>query len=273
MNGDIKIGIIGGTGLESDLNILTDARVMYAVETPYGKTSDESYVEGKIGDIPVIVVGRHGKDHSISPSNVNYCANLWMLKSIGCTHVLATTACGSLKEHIKPGTFCVIDQYIDRTQGRRRNTLYSVSHVPQVKPFDEVLQQILEKSCEELNYEYHKKATTVTIEGPRFSTLAESRLYQSWNCDIVNMTTVPEAQIAAELGLVYAALALVTDYDCWHCDDDESVSVELVGKRLVDLRVRALKVLCRAVIKCGEYDWQSIMKRKQEIASTALMCE
>ncbi|RWS31887.1 S-methyl-5'-thioadenosine phosphorylase-like protein [Leptotrombidium deliense] len=272
----IKIGIIGGTGLESDVNILTDVKQLKTEETPFGCPSDEYVTEGFIGEIPVIIMGRHGKDHNISPTNVNYAANLWTLKSNGCTHVLVTTACGSLKQQIAPGSLCIVDQYIDRTQGKRRNTIYTVSHIPQGLPFDRTLQvliELLEESCAENGVEYHKRVTTVTIEGPRFSTLAESRLYQSWGCDIVNMTSVPEAQLAAEMGLVYAALALVTDYDCWHCDESESVCVELVDKRMKELKIKASKVLVSAVKKCSAINWQQIIDEKSQTAKNAIMCQ
>ncbi|CAG2115836.1 unnamed protein product, partial [Medioppia subpectinata] len=181
-----------------------------------------------------------------------------------------TTACGSLKLELTPGDFAVLDQYIDRTCLRSR-TYYKVSHIPQGRPFDPKLQQLLEQSCAQLGFKCHPKVTTVTIEGPRFSTLAESKLHKSWGADIVNMTTVPEAQLAAELGLIYGALALVTDYDCWHDSDDESVNVELVMNRLKQLSEKAKQVLVLTVKKISETDWTALVDKKQRDAKSAIM--
>ena len=136
-------------------------------------------ISGTIEGTPVVIMGRHGCKHDINPSDVNYRANLWTLKELGCTHLLVTTACGSLKLSISPGDFAVVDQYIDRTCLRKR-TFYKVSHIPQGRPFDIKMQTILEECCKQLAYKCHSSVTTVTIEGPRFSTLAESRLYKSW---------------------------------------------------------------------------------------------
>lgn len=266
----LKIGIIGGTGLDQDSEILKDKRMVDIEKGPYGETSDSQVICGTIEGVVVYIMGRHGRRHDVNPSDVNYRANLWALKQLGCTHVLVTTACGSLRQDISPGDFAIIDQYIDRTLGRSR-TFYKVSHIPQAKPFNQKLQEILEKSCTELNYKFHPKVTTVTIEGPRFSTLAESRLHQSWGCHIVNMTTVPEAQLAAELGLIYGALALVTDYDCWHESGDECVNVELVMNRLKQLSERAKHVLVLAVKNISETDWTHVWREKQNEAKSAIM--
>ena len=138
-------------------------------------------------------------------------------------------------------------------------------------PYDPQVQDILEESCKELGYKYHPKGTTITIEGPRFSTLAESRLYQSWGCDIVNMTAVPEAQLAAEAGLIYASLALVTDYDCWHEDEQESVSVNLVAQRMELLGEKARAVLHRSIEKMKAIDWSAKLKMKETQAKEAIM--
>jgi 5'-methylthioadenosine phosphorylase len=268
----LKIGIIGGTGIDQDSSIIKDKKLLDIKTTPYGSASDSQVISGTIEGVEVFIMGRHGSKHEVNPSDVNYRANLWSLKELGCTHVLVTTACGSLKQDITPGDFAILDQYIDRTIGRSRS-FYKVSHIPQNKPFDQKLQQILIDSCVELNYKYHPKVTAVTIEGPRFSTLAESRLHQSWGCDIVNMTTVPEAQLAAELGLIYASLALVTDYDVWHESDDECVSVELVTNRLKQLAQRAKNVLVLAVKKVSQTDWTQVWTEKQNTAKSAIMTE
>lgn len=271
-NPALKVGIIGGTGLDRDSSIIKDLKLTSVSTTPYGDPSDSQVVCGRIEGTEVVIMGRHGSKHDINPSDVNYRANLWTLKQLGCTHVLVTTACGSLRMEVAPGDFAVLDQYIDRTCLRAR-TFFKVSHIPQVRPFSPKLQQILEQSCAQLDYKCHRAVTTVTIEGPRFSTLAESRLYQSWGADIVNMTTVPEAQLAAELGLIYGALALVTDYDCWHESDSESVSVDLVMNRLKLLAERAKNVLVLAVKTISEIDWTQDLERKVSEAKTAVMFE
>lgn len=268
----LKIGIIGGTGLDRDSSIIKDLKLISVETTPYGNPSDSQVVSGTIEGVDVVVMGRHGSQHNINPSDVNYRANLWTLRQLGCTHALVTTACGSLKLDITPGDFATIDQYIDRTSLRAR-TFYKVSHIPQARPFDPKIEQILEESCAELGLKCHPKVTTITIEGPRFSTLAESRLYQSWGSDIVNMTTVPEAQLAAELGLIYGALALVTDYDCWHESDGESVNVELVMNRLKQLAENAKNILVLAVKKISETDWNQTWIRRQNEAKSAIMFE
>lgn len=268
---EIKVGIIGGTGLDQDSSILQEKKEVTVETTPYGDPSDLQIISGKIHGIEVYILGRHGKNHNINPSNVNYRANLWTLKGLGCTHILVTTACGSLKEELAPGDFGILDQYIDRTVIRQR-TFYTVSHIPQGKPINETMQKILVESCTELGFKFHPKITTVTIEGPRFSTLAESRLYKSWGADIVNMTTVPEVQLSAELGLIYGALALVTDYDCWHESETESVSVELVSNRLRELGERAKNVIVLAIKKIGQHDWKDVLARKQNEAQAAIMC-
>lgn len=268
----LKIGIIGGTGLDQDSSILKDRKSIPVGETPYGLPSDQELVSGKIGDVEVYILARHGRNHDISPTNVNYRANLWTLQSLGVTHVLATTACGSLKEALAPGHLAIVDQYIDRTNIRQGRSFYKVCHVPQQQPFDRKMQQILVDSCKEASYTCHPSVTAVCIEGPRFSTLAESKLYQSWGADLVNMTLVPEAQLATELGLAYASLALVTDYDCWH-SEELSVSVELVMKTLKELSTKAKDVLVRAIGKINAIDWSETIEFKKKLAQNSIMAK
>ena len=178
---------------------------------------------------------RHGKGHTIMPTHVNYRANLWALKEEGCTHVLVTTACGSLREEIKPGDCVILDQFIDRTT-KRVSTFYDgqpghlkgVCHIPMDTPFCERTRGILIKTAKKLGEfsAVHENGTVLTIEGPRFSTKAESHLWRTWGAHIVNMTTVPEVCLARELGLSYSAVALATDYDCWR-QPDEAVSTHV----------------------------------------------
>lgn len=271
-NNKIKIGIIGGTGLDQDTTILKDFSIKKATSTPWGDPSSNEIVSGKIDDVEVFILARHGKKHNINPTHVNYRANLWILKEFGCTHILATSACGSLKEAISPGHFGILDQYIDRTTVRGGRSFYRVAHIPQSKPFDPQLQEILWKSTQELGYTCHRPMTIVCIEGPRFSTLAESQLYQSWNADAVGMTQVPEVPLASELGLIYASLALVTDYDCWH-SEETSVSVDCVSKTLENLSKKAKEVLILSISYIKQQDWTETIKQKQSIARSSIMAE
>ncbi len=223
----VKIGIIGGSGLE-DPNILKDAKEIEVI-TKYGGPSSKLAL-GKIGGVDVVILSRHGRTHSISPTNVNNRANIMALKGQGCTHILAATACGSLREEIKPGHFVFVDQFIDRTS-KRHQTFYDenkgVCHIPMAEPFCPKLREKLVEAAKELNFDFHEKGTVVTIEGPRFSTKAESRMFQLLGGDVVNMSTVPEAVLAKEAGLCYQAIAMSTDYDCF-IETEEYVTIEMV---------------------------------------------
>jgi len=266
-----KIGIIGGTGLDRDPNLLKSQKEVTLPTTPFGDPSDKVIIEGMIGGVTVYVMGRHGKKHDVNPSNINYRANIWSLKELGCTHILVTNAVGSLREDFAPGHLAIIDQYVDRTAGKRANTFYTVSHIPQGKPFYPKLQELLEASARKLGLPVHPKATIVAIEGPRYSTLAESKLYQSWGCHLVGMTTCPEAQLAAEAGLMYASLALVTDYDVWHDSEEEHVTVELVDKRMKDLGEKARAVLADTITQMATIDWSKDIDKMKKQAAGAIM--
>src|SRR3989344_4427095 len=210
----IKVGIIGGSGLD-DPDIIKDRKEFYA-DTRFGKPSD-ALIIGTIKDIDVVLLARHGRKHTIMPGNVNFRANIIALKEQGCTSILASTACGSLKEEIEPGHLVFIDQFIDRTT-KRHSTFYDeneVCHIPMAEPFCNKLRKMLAESAEKFGYEHAKKGTVITIEGPRFSSKAESKLFRSWNADVINMTTVPEVVLAREAGIWYAAIAMATDYDCF----------------------------------------------------------
>ncbi len=218
------IGIIGGSGLD-DPDILKDPKTI-DVDTPYGKPSS-ALTAGQIDGTNVIILGRHGKQHQYSPTQVNNRANIHALKEAGVTHILATTACGSLRENIERGHFVIIDQFIDFTRFRK-NTFYDsfengAEHTPMAEPFDVGLRSILFKTSKELGYPTHEGGTVVTIEGPRFSTKAESHMFRAWGADIINMSIAPEAMLANEAGIPYAAVAMSTDYDCWK-EDEEPVS-------------------------------------------------
>ena len=211
------IGIIGGSGLD-DPDILKLPKEC-DIETPYGKPSAPPK-SGTIEGIEVFLLARHGSEHTIPPTLVNYRANIHALKSLGCTHVLATTAVGSLKEEIRRGDLAILDQFIDFTR-HRKNTFHDAFephkpvHTGMADPFSEELRNLLIEGCGELGHSCHEKATVVTIEGPRFSTRAESRMFRTWGADVINMSIAPECALANEAGLPYAAVAMSTDYDCW----------------------------------------------------------
>ncbi len=226
---NVKIGIIGGSGLDNP-NIITDPQDK-EVDTPYGKPSS-SLTIGKIKEVDVVLLARHGKEHTIPPTQVNFRANIHALKEEGCTHIIATTAVGSLREKIGRGHFVILDQFIDFT--RHRHVTFckefqpnKPKHTPMAEPFDKQLSELLVKGCEELNLDHHPKGTVVTIEGPRFSTKAESNMFRIWGADVINMSTAPEAILSNELQIPYAAIAMSTDYDCWK-EDEAPVTWEAV---------------------------------------------
>lgn len=269
----VKIGVIGGTGLD-DPDIL-EGRTEESVETPFGPPSDK-IVLGKIKNVECALLARHGKKHTIYPTAVNYRANIYALKSVGCTHIVVTTACGSLREEMVPGDMVILDQFIDRTT-KRKQTFYDgsssefsgVCHIPMAKPFCAETGKVLQESLEALGMKYHKKGTMVTIEGPRFSTQAESHMFRSWNADLINMTTVPEVVLAAEAGLCYAAIALVTDYDCWK--DEDHVSVEAVLKILKSNSEHARSVIMDVIPRIAAKDWTDIIKAKGAMGSSSVL--
>lgn len=222
----VKVGIIGGSGLD-DPEIMKQAAER-TVTTPYGDPSSPVTC-GEIKGVQAAILARHGKKHTIHPSAVNYRANIWALKALGCTHILASSACGSLREAIEPGHLVFPDQFIDRTT-KRSSTFYDqgrVCHIPMAEPFCPELRRLLIQNAVKLGIEHHNAGTVVTIEGPRFSTKAESHLFRSWGCDVINMTTLPEVTLAREAGLCYATVAMSTDYDCWH-ETEEAVTIEMI---------------------------------------------
>ena len=226
MRSDLKIGIIGGSGME-DPGFISNSNSK-DVSTPYGDPSSQ-LILGSIEDVPVVILSRHGPGHSINPTNVNYRANISALKEEGCNHILATTACGSLRERIAPGHFVFPDQFIDLTN-KRITTFFDgsdVRHVSMGEPFSAGMRSCLVEACKRLGFDHHNGGTVVTIEGPRFSTKAESMMFRSWGCDIINMSTVPEIVLARELDLHYQSMAMSTDYDCWH-ESEEEVTMEMI---------------------------------------------
>ena len=242
-----KIGIIGGSGLD-DPDILERSAEM-SIETPYGDPSS-NIKEGEIGGQKVAILSRHGADHSLSPSNVNFRANIWALKEIGCTHILASTAVGSLRKTIKPGHIVFPDQFIDFTK-QRISTFYNEEHVvhtPMAEPFCQSSIKILRETASDMKIPHHVNKTIVTIEGPRFSTKSESHMFRSWGADIINMSSCPEVALAREQKIHYAALAMSTDYDCWK-EDEESVSWELIEKTMKKNSANVISIFLKAIPK------------------------
>lgn len=241
-----KIAIIGGSGLD-DPKILEDAQEV-EVNTKFGKPSSALTV-GKIGGVEVVILARHGKSHSTPPTFVNFLANIWALKDAGCTHILATTAVGSLREEIKPGNLVFPNQFIDFT--RHRNLTYftdEVVHTSMADPYDETLRSMLRSTCDELGYEYNSDKTVITIEGPRFSTKAESKMFQSWGADIINMSTCPEVILANELKIPYQTIAMSTDYDTWR-EGDDHVTWEMILKIMNENAEKVKKLLINVIPK------------------------
>lgn len=272
MSKKIIVGIIGGTGLDQDSSLLKCKYLVPIDETPYGLASDSHAVSGNIEDVPVYIISRHGKNHDINPSNVNYRANLWALvKQFHCTHLLATSACGSLKDDVKPGNIGILDQYLDRTCLRKDRTFYKVIHVEQKHPTSKKLGSMIQQALIDNNIAFNKDLCVVSIEGPRFSTSFESKLYRSWGCDVVNMTSVPEVPLAAELGVIYGCIMLVTDYDCWK-DDEESVNATLVVERMKELAVKVRKIIPGIIKRIKEFNWdQEIQDNDRKVAQSIMI--
>jgi 5'-methylthioadenosine phosphorylase len=221
-----RIGILGGSGLYEMEGFANREEVR--LETPFGTPSD-ALVTGTLAGREVVFLSRHGRGHRVSPSRINYRANIWGMKKLGVDFLVAISACGSLREDIRPGDFVVIDQHIDRTQGRAATFFENgiVGHIMFADPITAELAELLASAAEAAGARVHRGGTYVCIEGPAFSTRAESHLYRSWGADVVGMTNLTEAKLAREAEIAFATLALATDYDCWH-DEHEDVTVDAV---------------------------------------------
>ncbi len=224
------IGIIGGSGLY-DIEGLED-KAWQSVETPWGSPSD-ALLFGRLGGVSCVFLPRHGRGHPLSPSHLNYRANIDALKRVGVTDVLSLSAVGSLREDLPPGHFVIVDQFIDRSFARRKSFFGEgcVAHVSMADPVCRRLGDALEGAARGLGLPVTRGGTYLVMEGPQFSTRAESALYRSWGCSVIGMTNMPEAKLAREAELCYATVAMVTDFDCWHPDHDH-VTVEQVVKVL-----------------------------------------
>jgi 5'-methylthioadenosine phosphorylase len=209
------LGIVGGSGVYAidGLEQLREERIA----SPWGEPSDALRF-GVLQGVDVVFLARHGRGHRLSPSDINYRANIDALKRAGVTDLISLSACGSLKEELSPGTFVLVDQFIDRTFARAKSFFGEgmVAHVSMARPVCPKLADALEQAAVDESIPYRRGGTYLAMEGPQFSSLAESRLYQSWGCDVVGMTNMPEAKLAREAELPYASVAMVTDYDCWH---------------------------------------------------------
>ncbi|VDO09705.1 unnamed protein product [Rodentolepis nana] len=322
----IKVGIIGGSGLD-DPNILENQEDIH-VDTPFGKPSD-ALLKGNICGVPCVLLPRHGRKHNIMPGNINFRANLWSLKQAGCTHVLASNACGGLQEHTHPGDLVVLDDFFDRTHNRRQ-TFYDaesnhpegVVHIPcgeiycqRTRIYLPLKHVVLVSICLRIAYRLlsttlvkdgdnlfrflfnavltkaarkyvpkiyvpgqprdehdgphlHLKGSCVTIEGPRFSSRCESKIFHRDGFDVINMTNVPEVILAKEAGLSYAALAIVTDYDAWH-ESREAVSVETVVANFKKSAETVKRIFVEAIKLLKEEKWDDVLAVNKTFAEKA----
>lgn len=244
----VKIGIIGGSGLDNP-DLFKDPRDLM-VNTAWGFPSSPLKT-GTIAGIDVALLGRHGREHTIPPTQVNYRANIQAFKDIGCTHILATTAVGSLRQEIDRGHLVILDQFIDFTKQRKMTFHESFKphepvHTPISDPFDGLLREILIQECSKQKVSFHERGTVVTIEGPRFSTRAESKMYRLLGADVINMSISTEVALANEAQIPYAAIAMSTDYDCWK-EDEEPVTWEGILEIFKDNAEKVTRLLLSAI--------------------------
>ena len=225
-----KLGIIGGSGLYKIEGF--EKTKWKKIKTAWGSPSDE-ILTAKLGKEEICFIPRHARGHKINPSNINFRANIDAMKQLGVTDIISVSAVGSLKENLSPGTFVIVDQFIDRTFARVKTFFDEevVAHVSMAKPVSKSLGQCCETALKKLNISHQMNGTYVVMEGPQFSTLGESNLYRSWNADVIGMTNMPEAKLAREAEIRYCTVAMVTDYDCWHPDHNE-VDVSMVIQTL-----------------------------------------
>ena len=236
-----KLGIIGGSGLYKMEGF--EKTTWKKIKTSWGPPSDE-ILSAKIGDEEICFIPRHARGHKINPSNINFRANIDALKQSGVTDIISVSAVGSLKENLEPGKFVIVDQFIDRTFARVKTFFDEeiVAHVSMAQPTSSSLSDCCEAALNKLNIKNQKGGTYIVMEGPQFSTLAESNLYRSWKADVIGMTNMPEAKLAREAEIRYASVSMVTDYDCWH-PDHENVDVQQVVKVLLGNAAKAKNMI------------------------------
>lgn len=246
----MRIGVIGGSGLY-DIEELQN-RTWKKIDTPFGEPSDE-FLLADFKGVEVAFLPRHGRGHKISPSDINYRANIYGMKSLGVEKIISVAACGSLKEEIKPLDFVIPSQFIDRTGGRKSTFFENgiVAHIGFGHPVCDELSDITYNQAEELDVNVHRGGTYLNIEGPQFSTIAESNLYRSWNADIIGMTNMTESRLAREAEICYGVIATVTDFDCWR-QTDEAVSVEMVLENLKKNNANSKKIIESVLPKLGK---------------------
>lgn len=243
------LGIIGGSGVY-DIPELENARWV-EVKSPWGEPSD-ALLFGRFSGVDLVFLPRHGRGHIHSPTSINYRANIDALKRAGATDIISVSACGSFRENLAPGTFVIVDQFIDRTHAREKSFFGPgfVAHVSMAHPVCPKLGDALEIACREENIPHARGGTYLSMEGPQFSTLAESNLYRTWGCSVIGMTAMPEAKLAREAEIPYGLVAMVTDYDCWHPEHDH-VTVDQVVRVLNENAETARRLVRRVAPKLG----------------------
>ncbi|MGD0190957.1 MAG: S-methyl-5'-thioadenosine phosphorylase [Rhizomicrobium sp.] len=243
------LAVIGGSGVY-DIASLENPR-WEMVTSPWGEPSD-AILKGTLAGVDMLFLPRHGRGHVHSPTSINYRANIDALKRAGATDVISISACGSFREELPPGTFVIVDQFIDRTHARDKSFFGKgfVAHVSMAHPVCPKLTEALDIACREEDIPFVRRGTYLAMEGPQFSTLAESNLYRAWGCDVIGMTAMPEAKLAREAELPYAVVAMVTDFDCWHPDHDH-VTVDQVIAVLGGNGEKARRLIARVAPKLG----------------------
>ncbi|RLG37117.1 MAG: S-methyl-5'-thioadenosine phosphorylase [Thermoproteota archaeon] len=253
--GKVKIGIIGGSGLGDALGVFSEGKSV-KVDTPFGECSDE-IIETNWKGWDIALLNRHGPGHVLNPSMINYRANIYALKAIGCTHIIASGAVGSLREHIRPKDLVIPDQVIDKTYRRIGSFFdeYFAAHVEFAAPFCPVLRKHLLNCADVVNTSVHDGGTYVCMEGPAFSTRAESEMHRLWGGDLIGMTCMPEAKLAREAEIAYALVALVSDYDCWQphpSELDKHALLKEIIENLTDATANAISLIKAAIERFGE---------------------
>lgn len=243
------LGFIGGSGVYSMDALVSPERL--EIDTPWGAPSD-ALVKGKLGGVEVVFLARHGAGHKLPPSHINYRANIDAMKRAGVTDLISVSACGSFREELSPGTFVIVDQFIDRTTMRPKSFFGPgfVAHVSMADPVCPALADALVASCKAIGVSHKKGGTYICIDGPQFSSRAESHLYRSWGCDVIGMTNMPEAKLAREAELPYASVAMVTDYDCWR-EHDGPVEVGLILETLKQNTANAARLIADLAPRLG----------------------
>ncbi len=255
-----RIGIIGGSGLY-DIEGVTNIKEK-KVETPFGDPSD-NYIIGELEGVEIIFLPRHGRGHIVMPTDINYRANIYGMKSLGVEKIISFSAAGSLREELDPGTFVIVDQFFDRTNATRRNTFFGegiVAHIAFAEPVCGDVGKLVFEEAKEMGIKAVMGGTYVNMEGPAFSTKAESNLYRKWGMDVIGMTNLVEAKLAREAGICYCTVAMITDYDCWHPDHD-SVTVDMIVECLKKNSSNAKKLIKKIIPKANKLNRDCICSK------------